>query len=128
MALVRLDDAKVLLANERFSAAFYLAGYVVECALKACIAGHTRQYEFPDKKRAEKSHTHKVRDLAVVAQLPTDVDFEKDRTLREYWQMISTRWSETCRYENRWRTEAEALLEAVDDPNHGVLQWLQKYW
>jgi HEPN domain-containing protein len=33
----RLKDAEVLLANGRFGAAYYLAGYAVECGLKACV-------------------------------------------------------------------------------------------
>ncbi len=34
----RLKDAGVLLANGRYGAAYHLAGYAVECALKACFA------------------------------------------------------------------------------------------
>ncbi len=39
---LRLDEAKVLLANERYQGAYYLIGYAVECALKACIAKQTK--------------------------------------------------------------------------------------
>jgi HEPN domain-containing protein len=35
---LRLADARALLSAGRFAAAYYLAGYAVECALKACIA------------------------------------------------------------------------------------------
>ena len=38
LADVRIDEAGVLLAAGRWSGAYYLAGYAVECALKACIA------------------------------------------------------------------------------------------
>lgn len=38
LALIRLQDAKVLLDNHCFDGAFYLSGYTIECALKACIA------------------------------------------------------------------------------------------
>lgn len=38
LAMIRLQDAKVLLENECFDGAYYLSGYVIECALKACIA------------------------------------------------------------------------------------------
>jgi len=34
-----------------FDGAYYLAGYAVECAIKACIAKGTRRYEFPDKRK-----------------------------------------------------------------------------
>ena len=41
IANIRLRDAKVLLDNECFDGAYYLAGYVIECALKAWIAKNT---------------------------------------------------------------------------------------
>ena len=47
LALTPLDDARVLLKNRRYSAAFYLAGYAVECSLKACLAKKTRRFDFP---------------------------------------------------------------------------------
>jgi len=40
--------------------AYYLAGYAVECALKACIAKKTQRHEFPDKRRVDASHTHNL--------------------------------------------------------------------
>jgi HEPN domain-containing protein len=42
----RLKDAEVLLAKGRFAAAYYLAGYAVECGLKACIAKLTKAEDF----------------------------------------------------------------------------------
>lgn len=48
LAETRLADAKVLLKNRRYDAAYYLAGYAIECALKARIAGRTRRNDFPD--------------------------------------------------------------------------------
>ncbi len=38
----RVADAEILLANGRFNCAYYVAGYAVECALKACIAKRTQ--------------------------------------------------------------------------------------
>jgi hypothetical protein len=40
-----------------------LAGYAVECGLKACIAGKTQRHEFPDKKIVNASYTHNLREL-----------------------------------------------------------------
>lgn len=48
LAVIRLNDAKILLDNHRYDGAYYLTGYVVESALKACIANRTREYDFPD--------------------------------------------------------------------------------
>jgi hypothetical protein len=38
LAKERISDAKVLLGARHWVGAYYLAGYAVECALKACIA------------------------------------------------------------------------------------------
>jgi hypothetical protein len=38
LSKVRLKEATALLKLELFDGAFYLAGYAVECALKACVA------------------------------------------------------------------------------------------
>ena len=40
-ALKHLEDARVLMQNTRFDGAAYLAGYVVECALKTVIEVET---------------------------------------------------------------------------------------
>ena len=38
LADVRIDEAAVLFAQGKYDGAYYLAGYAVECGLKACIA------------------------------------------------------------------------------------------
>jgi HEPN domain-containing protein len=49
LAETRIADARALFEAGRNDAAFYLAGYAVECALKACIAKKTREHDFPAK-------------------------------------------------------------------------------
>jgi hypothetical protein len=63
LAKIRVKDAKVLLDNGRFEGAYYLLGYSVECALKACIAKQINRHEFPDKELAQKVYTHKLSEL-----------------------------------------------------------------
>jgi HEPN domain-containing protein len=48
LSIIRLQDAKILLDNKCYDGAYYLSGYVVECALKACIAKKTREHDFPN--------------------------------------------------------------------------------
>ena len=48
LARVRLEEAKALRDAGRPAGAYYLAGYTVECALKACIAKRTREHDFPN--------------------------------------------------------------------------------
>jgi HEPN domain-containing protein len=47
----RIADAAILLAGGRWSGAYYLAGYAVECGLKACVAKLTNQDDFPRDRR-----------------------------------------------------------------------------
>jgi hypothetical protein len=56
LAMDRIADAKALLAAKRWAGAYYLAGYAVECALKACVLVRlTAEAEviFEDKRYAE---------------------------------------------------------------------------
>ena len=55
----RVEDARVLLDNGRWTAAYYLVGYAVETALKACILKFVEDTGiiFTDKKFAEKCWT-----------------------------------------------------------------------
>ena len=129
LAAIRLREAKLLLQGNCWEGAYYLGGYVAECALKACIARQTERHEFPDKKRADASHTHRLTDLLRVAGLEEALG-EAVRHQPEFaanWQIVRD-WSERSRYEKRSRSEAEALLKALQDRKYGVLPWLRKRW
>lgn len=56
LSMDRVGDAEILLANGRWAAAYYLLGYAVETALKACILKFVEETGviFSDKKFAEK--------------------------------------------------------------------------
>jgi HEPN domain-containing protein len=111
-----------------FDGAYYLAGYAVECALKACIAKGTRRYEFPDKKKVDSSHTHRLEDLIKIAGLDealeragTDPDFRRN------WDVVQS-WSEQSRYRRHRPESAQELLRAVGDRRHGVISWTKLQW
>ncbi len=74
LAELRLRESKALLAAGFPEGAYYLAGYVIECALKACIAKRTREHDFPEKKLVNDSHTHNLKDLLRVAELNIELD------------------------------------------------------
>lgn len=57
LAEIRIKEAKILLDRKCYEGAFYLAGYAVECALKACIARKTQPYDFPPQD-AKTFYTH----------------------------------------------------------------------
>jgi hypothetical protein len=105
--------------------AYYLAGYSIECALKACIAKATERHDFPDKRKAEASHTHNFRELLKVAELEkarTD-EAKRDAAFRDNWDLVQW-WSERSRYNTTSAEQARGMV----DRNHGVLRWLKRYW
>ena len=126
----RLSDAEALLSARRYSAAYYLAGYAVECALKACIAKQTRRYDFPPDPRAiSRIYTHQLDTLIQAADLRAELDSEltSDPLFRRFWTLVGE-WSEQTRYERHSRADAVALVAAISDDDHGVLQWLRRHW
>jgi hypothetical protein len=109
--------------------AYYLAGYCVECALKACIAKMTQRHDFPDKRKADSSYTHSVEKLLKVAELEEAraEEARRDAAFRDNWDRVQW-WSEQSRYSTTSAEAARGLIEAVSDRNHGVLRWLEQYW
>jgi HEPN domain-containing protein len=126
LAELRLTEAKLLYANGLASGAYYLAGYAVECALKAVIAAGFRANEIPDKSRVNNIYTHNLKDLLNLAGLksPLENDMNEVSELRESWVTIS-KWSEHARYEVWTSDAATTMLEAVG-ADKGLLQWLLK--
>ena len=129
LALTRLKEAKLLLTHREYSGAYYLAGYVVECALKACIAKRTQRHEFPDRGRALTSWTHNLEKLLGAAELQASLQSESKSKPRfsSNWDVVKD-WSETSRYKNWNQREAEDLIRAVSESKHGVLSWLKHHW
>lgn len=125
----RMRESKILLNAQEYSGAYYLAGYSIECALKACIAKGTRQHDFPDKDRALKSYSHRPLELMKVADLYDDLQsaMRSDLVLARNWTIV-TEWSEQSRYETWSGGKATALLMAASLPSGGVLPWLQMRW
>jgi len=125
-----VKEAQALLSAGLNDGAYYLAGYAVECALKACIAKGTQRHEFPDKKKVEASHTHKLIDLVKLANLE-DSRIERARGDSDFlsnWDLVRV-WSEQSRYQKGRRPEAaQAFVRAVNDRTHGVIAWIKLHW
>ncbi|MCC6357412.1 MAG: HEPN domain-containing protein [Phycisphaerales bacterium] len=126
---IRYKEASALYRAKCYGGAYYLAGYSVECALKACIARKTRRNDFPDKKFANEVWTHDLTDLLRSAGLKAAHQHESARSLQfnAFWTLVKD-WSEASRYELRRMSEARELLRALDDPKDGVLRWVRKHW
>lgn len=130
LADARIEDAKVLQAAGRYDAAYYLAGYAVECLLKAVIAQRTQKEQFPDLELARSSWKHDVVELLTPAELRNALKKEKasNSKFEKYWDVV-IEWSETYRYSLNgpaWAPKAQDLIEAITDSTDGVGQWLKK--
>ncbi len=125
----RLQEATLLYQNGRHSGAYYLAGYAVELAIKACIAKHIRTGFIPDRSFIHKVYQHRPEELIGLAGLKDALndDIRKDPQLGGNWGIVCN-WSEESRYSPWDAINAAALISAIADPIHGVLQWLKKYY
>jgi len=130
LAEERLSDAQVLLANGRFGAAYYLAGYAIECALKACIAKLTKAEDFPIKNSTNTVYIHDLKKLAGAAGVEVAIAqlAKNDQAFETNWALV-TLWSEESRYDRYVDQQlAKFMVGAVSDPRYGVLQCIKQYW
>jgi hypothetical protein len=75
LADLRAKEAGVLARNRNEPGAFYLGGYAIECALKACIAKETKRHEFPPKvDEVRRVYTHNLEGLLKLAQLEKQLE------------------------------------------------------
>lgn len=130
LAKLRVQEAQALFGVGLYDGAYYLAGYAVECALKACIAKQTQEYDFPDKERAADAWKHDLKELRRVAGLAQAFDkaAKDDPPLQANWD-IAKDWNVKSRYEiATTRAKAQDVIEAVTDKHKGILPWLSVHW
>jgi len=127
---IRLGEAKCLLDQGHYSGAYYLCGYVIECALKSCVAKQTKRHDFPpDKDTVRDIYTHNLKTLIKMAGLSAQLAAEEknDQSFAVFWAEVS-KWAERSRYERQTMADAHNLYEAVTHRRHGVLRWIKQYW
>jgi HEPN domain-containing protein len=130
LARAGIREATLLLNHGEFPGAFYLAGYAVECALKACIAKLTNQHDFPPRvKFVQDCYTHHIDTLVKTAGLTVDRDAATaaDPDLEANGSVVKD-WNESSRYEMKTQAEAKALIQAITDQDHGVFPWIVTHW
>lgn len=130
LALGRIADTRVLLAGKRWGAAYYLAGYAVECALKSCIVARLmRTDQFPEKRFSEQCWTHNLTQLLSLAGLKNQLNADSitDPDLLVNWETVRD-WNEASRYAPATKVMAEELYDAITTRRHGVLPWIKTHW
>lgn len=127
---VRRKEATTLLKAKHYAGAYYLLGYSVECALKACIAKQTNKYDFPNKEVALKAYVHNLEQLLKVAGLDYQLkqDMKTNKNLEVNWSIVKD-WKETSRYiPSVSSAEAKDLYSACTSRTNGVLAWVKAQW
>jgi hypothetical protein len=118
----------LLLEGSEWSGAYYLAGYAVECGIKASLTKNLQPYQMPDREFS-KGFIHDIEKLSKIAQVDgaRGLNARADSDFALNWNVV-TSWSEESRYTDWTEKQATELYEAVTDANHGVLPWLRKFW
>lgn len=127
---LRLREAKGLLRLHEYSGAYYLAGYAVECVLKACIAKRVKKHDFPDRQgRDNDPYVHDLVRLASLANLKEPIRLISDSSLefQKNWS-VTVLWTEQSRYRVFTQQESERLINAIIKKDHGVMPWIRLHW
>lgn len=116
-----LDDAALLLAVPRDDNAVYLAGYVVECALKARLAGRGPSFRSQDFNHDLSRLTlvglvwssiilGSEVDLELASTIAADPSIGADHPARRYWPDSWTHWPDSWTHQ-----EAEGVVALAID-------------
>jgi hypothetical protein len=127
---IRRREALALITAGHYPGGYYLVGYAVECALKACLAKQVQRYDFPDKKLANEAFTHDLEKLMKLSGLAPELDKEREsnKPLELNWAVVKD-WSESARYEvGISETQARDLYSACTARRNGVLSWIKQRW
>ena len=143
LAQERIQDASALLAGGRWSFAYYVAGYAVECALKSCILSqmiHTG-WIFESKVKIDQVLTHDFAELVELAGLKTQLNVRLAASAAAataaggpaggifvgYWGTV-LQWDVASRYQTKTEAEAREIYEAITHAPDGIMQWIQNFW
>lgn len=121
LIVLRMREAKILLDQQDWDGAYYLAGYAVEFAFKIRIISQLIKSDgFPEKKLADNFYKHELLELRKFAGLADEMN--ADDAVMHYWDIVRE-WSEQTRYQIcKTEKQASDLYEAIEK---GVLPWVK---
>jgi HEPN domain-containing protein len=126
LALLRRRETQVLFDAQMFDGARYLAGYVLELALKARICRLLDSEEYPESGSFRRVYaTHDLDQLLKLAGLRRKLSLQQ-RVLFDRWSTAAL-WRPERRYDvpgSAKRDDVRDILAAVDE----VLKWIKRYW
>jgi HEPN domain-containing protein len=127
LADMRIREARILLDAGECDGAYYVAGYAVECGLKACIIRKLMTSDtWPERKFSDDCYKHDLKLLLRVADLETAMNSAGPVAAR--WGQVKD-WTEQSRYEfGKAEPDVRQFYEAITDPTDGVLPWIKGRW
>jgi HEPN domain-containing protein len=125
----KLSDARIPFNSQSWSNAYYLAGYAVELAIKACIAKSFKADTVPDKDLVMKTYSHEFPKLIGTAELTAELQrqVQASQDFGTAWGVVNE-WTPDDRYRSNSAQDAKELIEAIGDATHGVLAWIKTHW
>jgi HEPN domain-containing protein len=129
LANIRVQEARTLLNAGHYPGAYYLIGYAIECALKACVSKQIKRYDFPDKDFINAAYSHKLEQLVGLAGLAPDFkrDRQTNKELEENWAVVKD-WKESFRYDLSITKQRAVDLFSACTGRNGVLPWIKNRW
>jgi hypothetical protein len=120
----------------KYNGCCYLAGYALESALKAAICKRMDNDNFFGELKSETLRAfkiHNLSELTILAGLSTEYKALNisNNILFLNWEYIKNdiKWSEQLRYQMSFnQVEAQTMINAINDPQNGILEWIKKYW
>jgi uncharacterized protein (DUF2225 family) len=129
LANLRLREAEALFAAGHYDGAAYLCGYVVELALKARICRLLGSAAYPDTGKNKPVYaTHDLDQLLFLSGLQPKL--VAGSQLFANWS-IALPWKPERRYSpvgTFSKQDASDILDAIRQPNQGILRWIKKHW
>ena len=120
---IRIKEAKILITAECFEGAYYLLGYAVECALKACIAKKIRANVFPENDFLKQCFSHDFNSLMKAAQIDQlhKQKLINDQNFNANWLVVKD-WSVKSRYKSSIdKYTSLDLFNSISDEETGIL-------
>jgi hypothetical protein len=133
---IRLEEAQILLDNEKTNGAFYLLGYTIELYLKFKICQILNIDDLFDKNCSLKKYfdgrnpffSHDLNTLLVYSGLKNKFDLAKseNQILFKTTSLLIDAWSEKSRYEIQPKSKND-IQDSINLLKHenGLLAWIQ---
>jgi len=121
--------ARALLEAGHWPSAYHLAGFAVECGLKACVAKQIRRYDFPPRTTAN-LYTHdptKLLEPAKLVNAPAAAAVAS-AAFEVNWTTLKD-WTPESRYDHSITlVKARDLYRAITARQNGVMSWIRQRW